>query len=411
MGQPNARRSFLPSGEAGKPASQKKEGPTLQTGKRESGFSEVPRRDFLEGAKDGDSLAHLRSVVLREQQTRWGAIGFSPEWSFDLAPIEAEGENAAKYLATFFSKGGKPQRSVFLKQYHHPQIDSAVVENEFCGIQVVHQAFESTERFRAPQPYSCRLSEKILFMEYCPSISLKKMLFRPLRLSRFLLLGRQRERLLEYMIEAGRLLAHFQHIPVHHHPAGGKETAESIVLRYEKQLLRHLGICRKGGFPEGLIQRIQCAVFHRLESQSSFQPIVLQHSDFAPWNLMVGDRHLYLTDFQNFNPGFASFDLAFFYCALDLLYRYRTVDGALLSQMQSVLVDAYLNGHEEAGFFQGKGMEVKQGLPLFETFRLMHMTYFAQSIFCSSPGSFYQSCYAVPFRRFLIDWFHQHLED
>lgn len=370
------------------------------------------RRSFFSTGETGDdSLLPLRSMVLREQQTRWGAFGFSPEWSFTLAPIEAEGENAAKYLATFLSKEGKPQRKVFLKQYHHPQIDSAVVENEFCGIQITHQAFQSTDRFRAPQPYSCRLGEKILFMEYCPSMSLKKVLFRPLRFSRFLLFGQDRERLLEYMIEAGRLLSHFQRIPVHYHPAGEKETAEGIVLRYEKQLLRHLGICRKAGFPEGLIRRIQCSVFHRLESQASFPPIVLQHSDFAPWNLMVGDRHLYLTDFQNFTPGFSSFDLAFFYCALDLLYRYRTVDGALLSQMQSVLVDAYLNGQEEAGLLQGGERKGRQALPLFEAFRLMHMTYFAQSIFCSSPGSYYQSLYAVSFRRFLTDWFRQHLED
>jgi len=358
-----------------------------------------------------DPLSDLRLMVLREQQTRWGAFGFSPEWTFNIAPIEAEGENASKYLATFFSKEGKPQRVVFVKQYHHPQIDSSMVENEYCGIQITFQAFQATDRFRAPQPYSCRLVEKILFMEYCPSTSLKKVLFRPLRFSRVFLSGRDRERLLEYMIETGRLLAHFQRIPVYLHPLAERETAEGIVLRYEKQLLRHLGICRKAGFPEGLIQRIQSAVFHRLESQSSFSPIVLQHSDFAPWNVMIGDRHLYLTDFQNFTPGFSSFDLAFFYSALDLLYRYRTVDGAFLSQMQSALIDAYLNGHEEAGSFRERGREVKEALPLFEAFRLMHMTYFAQSVFCSSPGSYYQSLYAVPFRRFLIDWFHQHLED
>lgn len=370
-----------------------------------------PPARLFKGAADRNSLAHLRSMVLREQQTRWGAFGFSPEWSFNVVPIEAEGENAAKYLATFFSKEGEAQRTVFVKQYHHPQIDGAVVENEFCGIQITHQAFQSTDRFRAPQPYSCRLGEKILFMEFCPSVSLKKVLFRPLRFSRFFLPGRDRERLLEYMIEAGRLLAQFQQIPVQHHPAGGKETAEGIVLRYEKQLLRHLGICRKGGFPEALIQRIQSAVFHRFESRSSFLPIVLQHSDFAPWNLMVGDRHLYLADFQNVTPGFPAFDLAFFYSALDLLYRYRTLNGAFLSRMQSVLVDAYLNGHEEARFFRSGGGEAKEALPLFEAFRLMHMTYFAQSTFCFSPGSYYQSLYAVPFRRFLIDWFHQHLED
>jgi tRNA A-37 threonylcarbamoyl transferase component Bud32 len=364
-----------------------------------------------EGAVGDDPLAPLRSIILREQQTRWGTFGFSPEWSFTLAPIEAEGENASKYLATFFSSEGKPQRSVFVKQYHHPKIDGAVVENEFRGIQITYQAFQSTGRFRAPQPYSCRPGERVLFMEYCPSVSLKKVLFRSLRFSRFFLLGRDRQRLLELMMEAGRLLAYFQRIPVDHHPAGERQTAEGVVLRYEKQLLRHLGICRKAGFPEGLIQRIQSAVFHRLESQSSFPPMVLQHSDFAPWNLMMGDQHLYLTDFQNFTPGFGSFDLAFFYCALDLLCRYRTVDRALLSEMQSVFVDAYLNGHEASGFFQERRREGKQLLPLFEAFRLMHMTYFAQSLICASPGSFYQSLYAVPFHRFLVDWFNQHHEN
>lgn len=363
----------------------------------------------LKKTTDGSRLDRLRSLVLREQQTRWEAFGFSPEWSFDLVPLEAEGENAAKYLATFFSKEGKPQRAVFLKQYHHPQIDGAVVENEFCGIEIAQRAFQSTERFRAPRPYSRRLDEKILFMEYCPSVNLKKILFGPLRFSRFLILGRDRKRLLEYMGEAGRLLAQFQRIPVGHHTAEEKETAEGIVLRYEGQLLRHLGICRRGGFPEELIRRIQRAVFDRLERRP-FPPIVLQHSDFAPWNLMVGGRHLYLTDFQNVAAGFPSYDAAFFHCALDLLHRYRTVDRALLSRMQSDFSDAYLNGCGAAGTAAGRGMEMKQALPLFGVFRLMHMTYFAQSIFCFPPGSFYQSLYAVPFRRFLIDWFLQQLE-
>lgn len=97
-------------------------------------------------------------------------------------------------------------------------------------------------------------------------------------------------------------------------------------------------------------------------SQSPF-PASFCNIRFRPLESDGGDRHLYLTDFQNFTPGFASFDLAFFYCSLDLLYRYRTVDGALLSRMQSVLVDAYLNGHEEAGF-----LEMKQPLRCLRLF-------------------------------------------
>lgn len=368
------------------------------------------RRSFAYTGETGaDSLQDLRSLVRCEQQTRWTRFGFSPEWSFKLAPIAVEGENASKYLVTFFSKEEKPQRTVFLKQYHHPQIDGAAVGNEFRGIQIAERAFHSTERFRVPQPYSCRPDEKILFMEYCPSVSLKQALFRPLRLSRFFISSRHRERLLEQMAESGRLLSHFQRIPIKDRPKGAAETAEGIVLRYEKQLLRHLRICRRAGFPEALIQRIQRAVFGRLENQSSFPPIVLQHSDFAPWNLMVGERYLYLTDFQNFTTGFSAYDAAFFYSALDLLFRYRTVGRALLSRMQRVFLES-CSKEGEAGSVHG-GMEREQALPLFEVFRLMHMTYFAQSIFCSPPGPFYQSVYADSFRRFLIDWFHQHLEN
>ncbi len=423
MDPSNARRSFRPPGETGNAEVGKKElikKRMARTKEKNVNASAVPMGHGLEKtaadrpddpADDlSDRLAHLQSLVHREHQIRWERFGFSPEWSFKLAPLEAEGENAAKYLATFFSKEGKLRRTVFLKQYHHPQIDRAAVENEFCGIQITQRAFQPTERFRVPQPYSCLPDEKILFMEYCPSVSLKKGLFRPLRFSRFYISDRDRKGLLGHMAESGRLLSHFQRIPVDRHPAAEKATAEGIILRYEKQLLRHLRICQKAGFPEGLVRRIQRAVFDRLESQSPFPSMTLQHSDFAPWNLMIGDRHLYLADFQNFTTGFSSYDAAFFHCALDLLFRYRTIDRALLSQMQSVFLEAYLNGRGEAGSDRGRGTALAQALPLFEVFRLMHMTYFAQSIFCSPPGSFYQSLYAAPFRRFLVDWFHQHLE-
>lgn len=414
MDQSNARRSLIPEGlenaEVPKEGFAKKR--AVRAGEKDSSGAVNQANGRSEGEPKGreERLDALRALVRREQQTRWEGFGFSPEWSFNLAPIAAEGENAAKYLATFFSQAGEPQRTVFLKQYHHPQIDGAMVENEFCGIQVAERAFQSTDRFRVPRPYSFRRDEKVLFMEYCPSVSLKKALFEPLRFSRFFISRSDRKRSLERMAESGRLLSRFQRIPIDHHPKGRAETVEGIILRYEKQLLRHLRICQKAGFPEELIQRIQCAVFERLESRSSFPPIVLQHSDFAPWNLMIGERHLYLADFQNFTTGFAAFDAAFFHCALELLFRYRTVDRTLLSQMQSLFLKAYLRGLGAAGSAQEDEGEIEQALPLFEVFRLMHMTYFAQSVFCSPPGAFYQLFYAVPFRRFLVQWFHQQLD-
>jgi|GEM_PF-2489533 len=358
---------------------------------------------------DAGREAALRMLIRQEQQSRWEAFGFSEEWSFDLASVAPEGGSASKYRVTFFSKEGRPQRMIFLKQYRHPQIDAGVVENEFGGMQVAEQAFRATERFRVPRPFSYRKDEKVLFMEHCPSISLKAALFRPLLASRFFISNRDREKLKRYVVETGRLLSCFQRIPAHLLQGEGEAT-EEVVLRYQRQLLRSLQICRKAGFPEASVQRIQSVVLNRLERQSSFPPIILQHSDFAPWNVMVGDRYLYLSDFQQVTAGFAAYDAAFFYSALELLFRYRTIDRVLLSQMQSAFLESYLDGGGETGFDRGGEMERERRLPLFEAFRLMHMVHFAQAILSPPAGGFYQSLCAVPFRRFLIDWFHQRLE-
>lgn len=410
MDQSNARRSILPEG-VGKVGARKKKASTSESVLHPEGGAAQAVTPLTNGGSESlpdDRLAFLRSLVRREQQTRWGAFGFSPEWSFKLAPIQVEGENASKYLVTFFSKEETPQRTMFLKQYHHPRIDGATVENEFYGIEVAERAFQQTERFRVPQAYSFDRAEKVLFMEYCPSVSLKQALFRPLRFSRFHISKGDRDRLLKQTADTGRLLSYFQHIPVDRHPKGRTETAAEVILRYKTQLLRHLRTCRKVGFPEKLIQQIQSVAFDRIERQSPLPPIALQHSDFAPWNLMVGERFLYLADFQNFTVGFPAYDAAFFYCALDLLFRYRTVDHRLLSRMQSTFLESYLNRGAESGSIREKGLET-EALSLFHVFRLMHMTYFAQSVFCSPPVSFSQSLYAIPFRRFFTDWFDRYL--
>ncbi|MBI3802525.1 MAG: aminoglycoside phosphotransferase family protein [Nitrospirae bacterium] len=365
-------------------------------------------------ARTADSLASLRALVLQEHQRHWGVFGFRPEWSFELKPMaHLEGENAGKYLVSFFSKEGAPQKTVFLKRYHHPQIDAATIENEFQGIRIAHEAFAPTPRFRVPQPYGRLPEEKILFMEYCPSVSLKKVLFRPIRLSRFFLLHRDRKRLVESVAEAGRLLAAFQGIPPERHPSGGKETGEEIVLRYERQCLRHLQLCRKAGVPESLVIQMERSLFRRLEQGGGLQT-VLQHSDFAPWNVMVGARSFYLTDFQNCTTGLAGYDAAFFHCALELLLRYRTADHALIAELQSIFLSEFLRSGSAGKGGQAapaaEAMEVKERLPCFDLFRLMHMTYFTQSVFCAPPGPSYETFYAVPLRKFMVDWFQHYLE-
>ena len=160
----------------------------------------------------------LQSLIGREQKNQWERFGFSPDWSFQICPIAEEGENAEKYIVTFFSKGGTPEKRVFLKRYLHPQIDRLIVENEFQGLRLTHEAFKGTVNFRSPQPYGRLLDEKIIFMEYYPSTSFKRVLFRRLRLSRFFLSEASKELLLGRVTDAGKMLALFQEIPISVHP-------------------------------------------------------------------------------------------------------------------------------------------------------------------------------------------------
>jgi hypothetical protein len=347
-------------------------------------------------------LAHLRSLIGLEQKTRWEAFGFSPEWSFDLSPLEVEGENAKKYLATFYSSDKKVEREVFVKQYHHPEITGRTVENEFQGLRVAHQAFQESRSFRAPQPYGRLLDEKIIYMERCPTLHLKKTLFEPLRFSRFLLSTRDQETLSSRISEAAELLSAFQQVPAIAHPTDHQKTAEEILLQYERQFLGRLRRCRNLGLPEPLLRRVQEYYLDRIKKVEFCSPqaprIVLQHSDFAPWNLLVGKDHLYLTDFQNFTTGFFLYDAAFFHTSLGLLSRYRTLDHAFLARLQGLFLQTFLKEKEPSA-------------PLFKIFELAHVAYFAQAILHTHQDSFYGSLYAVPYRRFIIDWFARILEE
>lgn len=344
----------------------------------------------------------LQSLVGRELKNRWERFGFSPEWSFRIVPIAEEGENAEKYIVTFYSEGAKAEKRLFLKRYVHPQIDRVAVENEFQGLRLAHEAFKEAARFRAPQPYGRLLDEKIIFMEYYPSVSFKRVLFRPLRLSRFFLSGEERESLSRKVTAAGRMLALFQQIPISVRPTDERETVQGILLRYEKQFLSHLRACHEAGFPDRLLRKIQKYVLERLEAKED-APRVLQHSDFAPWNLMVSKEELCLTDFQNFTVGFPYFDAAFFYASLDLLFRYRTVDRSFLSHLQARFLESFLEA-------SARGIPKEDSLYFFKIFRLMHMVYFSQSML-RSDRPFYEPAYAVSCRRFIIDWFNQNLED
>ncbi len=75
-----------------------------------------------------------------------------------------------------------------------------------------------------------------------------------------------------------------------------------------------------------------------------------QHCEFGPWNILVGEGLIYLTDFGNFMVGIPAYDAAFFYSYLDLLSRYRLVDRALLGQMQAAFLEVFISNHARGMF-------------------------------------------------------------
>ncbi len=131
-----------------------------------------------------------------------------------MTVLNVEGDDAKKYLIAFRSQDGLPQKKVLLKQYTKDWVSFSKVQNEFRGLNVTYEAFSRTPYFRAPQPYGIVLQDKILFMEYCPSINLQRMLWTALKLSRLRLSVMQHESLLRSAVQTGNLLAEFQKIPV-----------------------------------------------------------------------------------------------------------------------------------------------------------------------------------------------------
>lgn len=356
------------------------------------------------------SNIELLKPLVRSERKRWEVFGVSAEWTFELSAMEDEGENAKKYIATFFSRDGRLQKKVFIKQYLLPQFDRSIIENEFLGLQMIHETFRSTGTFGTPCPYSCLLDEKIIFMEYLPLPNLKRVLFGSLRFSRFVSSAEEKKRLFKMVSEAGRILAVLQNIPPGLHSNGGRETPEGILLRYEKLFLGNLRFCRESGLSEGLLYTFQESVLAGMHAGSERPPIVLQHTDFAPWNLLVGERALYLIDFQNLMTGFPHYDLLFFYTALELFGRYRTLDRSLLIDLQSAFLEAFL---ETAGAFRGavRPSSLPRRDPLFKIFHLIQIAYFAQSMLRNRQGSLYEAFYAVPYRDFIINWFNDGLEE
>jgi hypothetical protein len=358
------------------------------------------RVDLLISSETRSSAPLLRGdvapllAVVASERAGWAQFGIDSAWSPSIRWLRTDGENADKYLVIFSDESGQPQKQLLIKHYVADWVEPTTIESEYQGLHIVSAAFQRTGRFRAPIPYSRRPEQKLLFMEYCPSIQLNRWFLKSLRLSRLWLSPTVRATLLSAAADVGTMLAEFQRIP-----RTEKVLTEALLSEYRAAFLRYLESCRQAELPERLLCRIRAYVLERLCFGPASPPVVNQHCDFGPWNILICDQHLYMTDFGNFRAGLLSFDAAFFYTAFDLFGRNRTVDRPLLRTLQ----DSFLSA------FRDRSAVTDSHLELFRPFRIMHMCYFA-GLLLNRSRRLTDPLHAVPPRQFVTHWFDEHLD-
>jgi hypothetical protein len=329
-----------------------------------------------------------------------------------ITRLDLPGDTSLRWLITVPPFGDAPERKLFAKHYSLASKFHQDVAHEFRGLLATYRAFSSSKHFRTPEPYWFDEHQRIIVMEYCPSVPLGRLLFHHLRWSRivrFFALGHKAP---DSLAQAGHLLADFQAIPPQPaHPLQPHPDPTHILLRYEETFVRHLEACNAAGLPRVLLNRVRHYVRERLQLPHRID-IVAQHSDFGPWNILKGKTYLYLVDFHNHTVGLRTYDAAYFHVALDLWSRFRTVADSDLSKAQDVFLDAFLRGHTGArGQTCGwRGNQI-EALPLFRELRIVHMTYFAQ-IVLSRRRSLRELPYApVSRRQYFQQWFEREIAE
>lgn len=359
---------------------------------------------------ENDVLSH--AVRKAFEHGGWRSNDAETHPPYRLTRVDLPGDTSQRWIISVPALGDTQERQVFAKHYSLTSKFRQDVANEFRGLQIAHGAFRSSGRFRVPEPYGFDEDQHVILMEYCPSVSLATLLFRRLRWSRFALFSAPRREAFQDFAEAGSLLAEFQAIPANLLQAPYQETVLSHILsRYREPFLRNLEACKAAGLPRVLLDRVRDYVCDRPTIPERLE-IVLQHSDFGPWNVLKGKAYLYLMDFHNFTVGLRSHDAAYFHVALDLWTRFWTVADSDVRHAQGMFLKAFLRetkGPREAAPDWARNQ--MESLPLFRELRIVHMVYFAR-IALSRRRSVRELAYLpISRRRFLQQWFEREIAD
>jgi Ser/Thr protein kinase RdoA (MazF antagonist) len=253
------------------------------------------------------------------------------------------------------------------------------------GMGMVHRHWIDSGEFAAPTPLACFPGEGLILMGYCPGESLKPLLFKPLRFSRWSASEDAFKKLEKHLAQIARLLSSFQQIKREEQP---DLSPRRVLRRYETAARSDLRLSREMGLPGSLIERGNETLGKVLREETDGVALCFQHSDFAPWNLLIGER-IFLLDFQCFTPGAPEYDLSFFLAALTLLLRYRWVDPLRVLSLK----EAFLRRYRSHGSFSES---------LFRALQIAHLAYFFRVIASRDPVFWWKRIYIerpVPFFR------------
>jgi aminoglycoside phosphotransferase (APT) family kinase protein len=341
-------------------------------------------------------------------------FGLEPGRPFQARRVDRPGDTSRRWVIHFFPLKGAPAKHLFVKQYSATSEFRQDVANEFKGLRIAHDAFGSTGCFRAPEPYTYDVGERTIVMEYCPSVTLDRMLFRHVRWSGVLCSAAQRQDCLRAASQVGELLRRFQSIPPR---VGGPEDAlQRSLAGYRDHFLGSLTRCKSLGVSGSDLARVRTYVCDRLCMPPNRPEVVLQHTDFGPWNLLLGEGCLYVVDFHNFGAGFPAYDAAYFHTALGLWRRFRTVSPALIDEAQSAFLKALLVGPDSqtaagsSATDAGTGM-ASMAMPMFRALSAIHMSYFASIILSRRIRTRELAYLPVSRLGFVQEWFRTQLED
>lgn len=314
---------------------------------------------------------------------------------FHCRRVDRPGDTSRRWVVTFPAFQGASARRLLVKQYRGDPSFRHDVANEFRGLSVANKAFGGDPCVAAPRPYAYDPDENAIVMEYCAADTLSRRLFHGLRWSAWIHTASQRRDVREYAAKAGLLLRRLQAIPPGEDVGARPEDAlRRALVRYEEHFERSVAHCERQQVPAEQLARIRAYVSDTLRVPPE-PTLVVQHSDFGPWNLLLGEGRVYAVDFHDFGHGVPAYDASYFHTALELWTRYRTVDRAAVDEAQGAFAAALAGGPTTSA----------PPWPLFDVLSVIHKTYLGSVILSQRPRARELAYVPLARRDFVRDWF------